>query len=374
MSGQPVQGLRRHFAPPWRLHLRPRRYGPLLRTADRSTTIPAPQADAGGGHKVEALSGLVAHLANDPETSRLARDGLLATLRSVGAPAVLKRWAPGKPGAPWVAKFKRRSFETALQHIEELESMEPPRCLVLGDSITERMRTHFGGEYARRLGGGYIHSVGGDGVEHLLFRLLLSFEQCFAAHVRTIVLMVGINNLLGARPQHGVESEGKPVPPQEVGAAIQRLVRRLHASCAAAGNEGVEVVVCHVLGVSDDFGDAGTAAAVNGRVDELNASLSQGACEHSSLGACHVAPVGLPRPHRAGYYAADRLHLSAAGYEALVPQLLALVPALVPALPRMAGKRHGKRRIGQDADETSSRASSPRKAGQRVRETPTRVQ
>ena len=179
---------------------------------------------------MEALSGLVAHLANDPETSRLARDGLLATLRSVGAPAVLKRWAPGKPGAPWVAKFKRRSFETALQHIEELESMEPPRCLVLGDSITERMRTHFGGEYARRLGGGYIHSVGGDGVEHLLFRLLLSFEQCFAAHVRTIVLMVGINNLLGARPQHGVESEGKPAPPQEVGAAIQRLVRRLHAS------------------------------------------------------------------------------------------------------------------------------------------------
>ena len=323
---------------------------------------------------MEALSGLVAHLANDPETSRLARDGLLATLRSVGAPAVLKRWAPGKPGAPWVAKFKRRSFETALQHIEELESMEPPRCLVLGDSITERMRTHFGGEYARRLGGGYIHSVGGDGVEHLLFRLLLSFEQCFAAHVRTIVLMVGINNLLGARPQHGVESEGKPVPPQEVGAAIQRLVRRLHASCAAAGNEGVEVVVCHVLGVSDDFGDAGTAAAVNGRVDELNASLSQGACDHSALGAYHVARVGLPRPHRAAYYAADRLHLSAAGYEALVPQLLALVPALIPALPRMTGKghAHGKRRIGQDADETSSRASSPRR--QRVRETPTRAQ
>ena len=48
--------------------------------------------------------------------------------------------------------------------------------------------------------------------------------------MRTIVLMVGINNLLGARPQHGVESEGKPAPPQEVGAAIQRLVRRLHAS------------------------------------------------------------------------------------------------------------------------------------------------
>ena len=168
--------MRRHFAPPWRLHLRPHRYGPLLRTTDRSTSSsappPTPQADAGSGHEAEALSSLVAHLANDPETSRLARDGLLATLRSVGAPAVLKRWAPGEPGAPWVAKFKRRSFETALQHMEELQSMEPPRCLVLGDSITERMRTHLGGEYARRLDGGYIHSVGGDGVEHLLFRLL----------------------------------------------------------------------------------------------------------------------------------------------------------------------------------------------------------
>ena len=129
----------------------------------------------------------------------------------------------------------------------------------------------------------------------------------------------------------------------------------MRASCAAAGNEGVEVVVCHVLGVGDDFGDVGTAAAVNGRVDELNASLSQlGACAHTSLGAYRVARVAMPRPHRAAHYAADRLHLSAAGYEALVPQLLALVPALEPALPRTAGTRHGKRRIGQEAGETSS--------------------
>ena len=241
------RGLRR-FAAPWRLHLRPNRYAPHPATTDRASTAnPAPpttpQADAGGGQEAVALGSLVAQLANDPETSHLARDGLLATLRSVGAPAVLKRWAPGEEGAPWVAKFKRRSFETALRHIEELSrSTEPPRCVVLGDSITKRMLTHFGGEYARRLGGGYIHSVGGDGVEHLLFRLMLSFEQCFAAHVRTIVLMIGINNLLGARPQqHGVESEGKPVTPRQVGAAIHSLVRRLQASCAAAGNAGVEV-------------------------------------------------------------------------------------------------------------------------------------
>ena len=232
---------------PWRLHLRPNRYAPHPATTDRTSTTsrappPTPRADAGGGQEVVAL-GSVVDLANDPETSHLARDGLLATLRSVGAPAVLKRWAPGEEGAPWVAKFKRRSLETALRHIEELSrSTEPPRCVVLGDSITEQMRTHFGGEYARRLGGGYIHSVGGDGVEHLLFRLMLSFEQCFAAHVRTIVLVIGINNVLGARPQqHGVESEGKPVPPRQVGAAIHSLVRRLHASCAAAGNAGVEV-------------------------------------------------------------------------------------------------------------------------------------
>ena len=242
------RGLRR-FAAPWRLHLRPNRYAPHPATTDGTSTAspappPTPQADAGGGgQEAVALGRLVAQLANDPETSHLARDGVLATLRSVGAPAVLKRWAPGEEGAPWVAKFKRRSFETALRHIEELfRSTEPPRCVVLGDSITERMRTHFEGEYARRLGGGYIHSVGGDGVEHLLFRLMLSFEECFAAHVRTIVLMIGINNLLGARPQqHGVESEGKPVPPRQVGAAIHSLVRRLHASCAAAGNAGVEV-------------------------------------------------------------------------------------------------------------------------------------
>ena len=93
--------------------------------------------------------------------------------------------------------------------------------------------------------------------------------------------------------------------------------------------------MCHVLGVGDDFGEAGSAAAVNGRVDELNARLSrlEAGHEHQSprghghqsplgngLGACRVARVGLPLgPQRAACYAADRLHLSAAGYEALVP-------------------------------------------------------
>ena len=94
-------------------------------------------------------------------------------------------------------------------------------------------------------------------------------------------------------------------------------------------------MVRHLLGVGDDFGEAGSAAAVNGRVDELNARLSrlEAGHEHQSprghghqsplgngLGACRVARVGLPLgPQRAACYAADRLHLSAAGYEALVP-------------------------------------------------------
>ena len=94
-------------------------------------------------------------------------------------------------------------------------------------------------------------------------------------------------------------------------------------------------MIRHLLGVGDDFGEAGSAAAVNGRVDELNARLSrlEAGHEHQSprghehqsprghgLGACRVARVGLPLgPQRAACYAADRLHLSAAGYEALVP-------------------------------------------------------
>ena len=163
-------------------------------------------------------------------------------------------------------------------------------------------------------------------------------------------------------------------------AGLQRIVDLLRTASGASSVTGqpAAVYVCHcmhVLGAEaaeDSKWGALLPEEINPRVDELNASLSQGACDHSSLGAYHVARVGLPRPHRAAYYAADRLHLSAAGYEALVPQLLALVPALIPALPRMTGKRHGKRRIGQDADETSSRASSPRR--QRVRETPTRAQ
>ena len=84
-GGMAGRGLRR-FAAPWRLHLRPNRYAPHPATTDRASTAspappPTPQADAGGGQEAVALGSLVAQLANDPETSHLARDGLLATLR-----------------------------------------------------------------------------------------------------------------------------------------------------------------------------------------------------------------------------------------------------------------------------------------------------
>ena len=286
------------------------------------------------------LSTLADQLARDEWTrERFASHGMLRTLehmaRGQHLHAMMQKWAPGRAGQPWEPKYKRRSLDTALSHLGELRNQPPPRCVILGDSLSERLRAddshrpgphtcrQLQGEFAAAMGGAFIHSVGGDGVEHVLFRLLLTFDLCFAASVSTVVVLVGINNLLGApQKRAGVEAEGATATPEAVAAGIQRLVRCVRGACEAAGNAGVEVVVCRGLPVSARFPDA---EPVNRKVEELNERIGR-------LEGCRVVATQMDRT-RSALYLADQLHLSDAGAALLTAQLLEHVPALAPGAP-----------------------------------------
>ena len=68
------------------------------------------------------------------------------------------------------------------------------------------------GAYARRQAVAY---VGGDGAEHLLMRLHLTWRGCLAdAHAQAYVLLVGINNLLGNMGETHARRSKKVTPAQ----------------------------------------------------------------------------------------------------------------------------------------------------------------
>jgi hypothetical protein len=239
------------------------------------------------------------------------------SLRRAGTSALLRSWASSCAGASLCTPtYKERSLLGAMRHARELHACsEPVRCVVVGDSHVERMRELFDGRF-----GAYLAGIGGDGVEHLRFRLCLMHR--LLAGASTIVVACGVNNVLGGKARRrgsGVEATSAAQPVPVIAAALQGLVDDLVAASTAPR---VEVVVCHVLRVRGSR--TIHAAAVNARVDELNARID-------GLARCRVLRTALPA--EGACFDADGLHLSRRGYELLVPQLLRGVPELAPAGP-----------------------------------------
>jgi hypothetical protein len=111
---------------------------------------------------------------------------------------------------------------------------------------------------------------------------------------------------------------------------MQAMVDQLHAAAAAVGNCGVDIVVCHEIKVHNSHRDRSGARDshfVNSQIEELNKHISR-------FERCRVCPLVLPPDAR--FYQRDKLHLSEAGYECLLPQLLEAVPALALAPPPRA--------------------------------------
>lgn len=239
--------------------------------------------------------------------------------------------------------FRRRTVKSTIDQLRALGDRSPGH-LWLGDSIFERLETH---QHGASLGihddgASFVHAVGGDGVEHLLLRLHITMERCFAS-VESIILMIGINNLLPPRAAAPApDAPSAAVEPSALCDAIGGIVQFLRERAPAA-----TMNVCHVLPVSRDFVqrdeagamvDAGAAATVNARVAATNRLLD----ETLSL-MCRVLPITMDADDPL-LYAADGLHLSSAGYERLSSQVLELLPSLSTVVHVHATRRHDSER------------------------------
>ena len=155
--------------------------------------------------------------------------------------------------------------------------------MILGDSLSERLRAddshrpgphtcrQLQGEFAAAMGGAFIHSVGGDGVEHVLFRLLLTFDLCFAASVSTVVVLVGINNLLGApQKRAGVEAEGATASSRARWDHVRRSEMMRHALASTQWS-----AVLHALRANDAELQAAKTALdeAKARVEKLDEEM-----------------------------------------------------------------------------------------------------
>jgi len=235
-------------------------------------------------------------------------------------------------------RYRWRAVKTALEKHGHVESLQPsprqqarPCALLLGDSHFERLDRSPSASAALPRGAA-VHAVGGDGAEHLLMRLHLTWRGCLAhAHAQAYVVLVGINNLLGnigetSRVGPPGPRRSKRAEPAQIAAGLQRIVDLLRAASGVSSvtSQPAPVYVCHCLHVlgaeatEDSKWGALLPDEINPRVDELNALIDQ-------LRDCVVVPLRVPREPS---LFTDGLHLSDTGYRTLLGQLVAHVPPL----------------------------------------------
>lgn len=286
-----------------------------------------------------ALGELGAFLRSQPAVKAVVEDGeelLLALQRlyrkrdgEATLEAMLVQW---EAAARVVANpacsptYRWRAISTSLSRslpwradlfgFQRLPATQPP-LILLGDSHFERLGQSTSIE---RLGDRCrVHAVGGDGVQHLLMRLHLSHRQLAGA--AAFVVMIGINNLLGGAAETKMR-RAKQNSPAQVAEGVQLVVDLL--TSMAMGRQ-LPIFVSRVMRVID--GDAETqdkwlsppASETNALVDELNDHLVQ-------LQRCQFVPLEMPL--EPALFQRDGIHLSPAGMDELVRQLLKHVDLL----------------------------------------------
>lgn len=125
-------------------------------------------------------------------------------------------------------RYRWRAAKTVLERHGHVETLRPslrqqagPCALLLGDSHFERLHRSASASAALPRGAA-VHAVGGDGAEHLLMRLHLTWRGCLAhAHAQAYVLLVGINNLLGNMGETHTR-RSKRASPAQVAAGLSR--------------------------------------------------------------------------------------------------------------------------------------------------------
>lgn len=105
-------------------------------------------------------------------------------------------------------KWKQRTHDTHLNHEKEYKGREFD-IVFFGDSMTERWGWTVGGEKQFKTFSAEnkvaLLGVGGDGIEHALYRL--DDERCIFGNIKTkkINIMIGTNNLGNTSAEHIVE-------------------------------------------------------------------------------------------------------------------------------------------------------------------------
>lgn len=94
-----------------------------------------------------------------------------------------------------IPKHKDRTETTLQLHIKCLKICNDYKVLLLGDSIFERMNEY--SQYQQLAKMKYIFNagVGGDGIEHILYRLDKNFLSYFGRNLKKIVILAGTNNI-----------------------------------------------------------------------------------------------------------------------------------------------------------------------------------
>src|SRR5271157_2099732 len=115
-----------------------------------------------------------------------------------------------KPGVLLVPKWKERTYKTHVEHIaRQLEHGRNYRLAFLGDSMMERWLTTGRNLWDEHFAQDCINlGVGGDGIEHLLYRLkgTKDIAGCLDhVEVERVLLMIGTNNLAKRSVEHVFE-------------------------------------------------------------------------------------------------------------------------------------------------------------------------
>jgi lysophospholipase L1-like esterase len=157
-------------------------------------------------------------------------------------------------------------------------------------------------------------SVGGDGVEHLKCRMEIAHRTYFA-QTPTFVLLIGINNVMGA-VDRGNESKSIASTPTQVAEAISNVVRYiLENSIMNRAPMMPKVYLCKLLYVLGS--ETLDAHVINHKVDQVNALLEN--IIPQQFPSCQlVHTVMAVEPCN---YEKDGLHLSKSGYTKLMAQL-----------------------------------------------------
>mmetsp|Transcript_36185 Transcript_36185/g.82471 ORF Transcript_36185/g.82471 Transcript_36185/m.82471 type:complete len:226 (-) Transcript_36185:59-736(-) len=207
-----------------------------------------------------------------------------------------------------LGKEKQRTVETHAKHLAFLQRHPETQYLILGDSMVERFLTTGLQELKRlRKFRCALTGVGGDGVQHMIWRLEHGLMEACPKHLRACIVLAGTNNIECA-------SEEKVLNGVRAMLTLIRVAR-----------PGLKVFVLGLLPRSSTVKKLTDEALMVrvGRFNEGLRGLTQdfGNAEYVFFGGSITGENGLKKDE----FFDDHVHLNAAGYRVFADSLVHLL-------------------------------------------------